>query len=1169
VDENSWHGHSAQPSPQPSPASGRGSQPPSQFALLRSRRFLPLFVTQFLGALNDNFFKNALVILVTYRLAEQAGLNGQILVTAAGGLFILPFFLFSATAGLLADKFEKRRLILAVKAAEILFMAIAAAGFYTGHVTLLMTVLFLMGVHSTFFGPIKYGILPAHLAPGELLAGNALIEAGTFLAILIGTIVGGVAILTTHGIAIVSLGLLAVAIAGLIAAIFIPAAPPPAPDLTLRFNIVADTLDMLRYARQRRELFLAMLGISWFWLVGATFLSQFPTLAKDVVGADENVVTLFLVAFTIGIALGSLICNKLLAGEVSTRLVPLAALGISLFTVDLYYASAALPPAGALLGIGDFLAHLAGWRIVGDLVLIAMSGGIFIVPLYAFLQAHSEESHRSRVIAANNIWNALFMVAAALATMGLLMLGFTVPQVFLIVAIVNFGVALWICRLLPGTVVKSLAAALLRLAYRVEVKGAENYRLAGKRAVVIVNHVSFLDGPLLAAFLPGRPIFPIDTFVAQKWWARPIFWLVDAVRINPTNPMATKALIRAVQQDRKCVIFPEGRITITGALMKIYEGPGMIADKADAPLLPVRVDGAQYTPFSRLRGKLRLRLFPRITITILEPRRIAIDEALRGRKRRQAIGLQLYDIMTDLIFETNEIRRTLFEAMLDARHIHGRHRPVIEDIERRPLSYDRLVAGSFALGRRLAGLAPPRGRIGVLLPNSAALAVTFFALQAVGRVPALLNFSTGAAGMLASCRAAQLTVVLTSRRFVAAAKLEDTVAKLAATIAIVYLEDVRDALGTVDRLRGLIAARFAYRAHRRAGGAVPHDPAVVLFTSGSEGAPKGVVLSHANILANRQQIGALVDFNPSDTVFNALPLFHAFGLTGGLLLPALAGVKTFLYPTPLHYRIITELVYDTNATIMFGTDTFLTGYARVANPYDFFSIRYVFAGAERVKGETRQVWGEKFGLRILEGYGATETAPVIAINTPMHYRAGTVGRLLPGIRYRLEPVPGIAEGGRLVIAGPNVMLGYLRIDAPGTLAAPEGGWYDTGDIVSFDGEGFITIHGRAKRFAKIAGEMVSLALVEEHAETLWPDAHHAVVALPDPRRGEQLVLVTDRQDAARDALLAAARERGLGELFLPKTILVVAKVPLLATGKVDYPAVLALAAEQAISAAGP
>jgi acyl-[acyl-carrier-protein]-phospholipid O-acyltransferase / long-chain-fatty-acid--[acyl-carrier-protein] ligase len=444
---------------EPSPASGRGSERSSQFALLRSRRFLPLFVTQFLGALNDNFFKNALVILVTYRLAQEAGLNGQILVTAAAGLFMLPYFLFSATAGVLADKLEKRRLVIIIKSAEIVFMMVAAVGFSSGHVVLLMTVLFLMGVHSTFFGPIKYGILPTHLAPNELLAGNALIEAGTFLAILIGTIIGGVFILTAHGIAFVSVGLLAVATSGLVAAFFIPPAPPPAPDLRLRFNIVADTAAMLGYARGHRDLFLAMLANSWFWLVGATFLSQFPALAKDVIGADENVVTLFLTAFTVGIALGSLLCNKLLAGAITMRFVPIAAVGISLFTIDLYFASAAIPTAGALLGVGDFLSRFAGWRLIGDLVLIAVCGGVFIVPLYTFLQARSEASHRSRVIAANNIWNALFMVAAAIATVRMLQSGFTVPHVFLTLAMVNGAVAFAIWRwLLPA--VQPAAAAI-------------------------------------------------------------------------------------------------------------------------------------------------------------------------------------------------------------------------------------------------------------------------------------------------------------------------------------------------------------------------------------------------------------------------------------------------------------------------------------------------------------------------------------------------------------------------------------------------------------------------------------------------------------------------------------------------------------------------------------
>jgi acyl-[acyl-carrier-protein]-phospholipid O-acyltransferase/long-chain-fatty-acid--[acyl-carrier-protein] ligase len=320
-----------------------------------------------------------------------------------------------------------------------------------------------------------------------------------------------------------------------------------------------------------------------------------------------------------------------------------------------------------------------------------------------------------------------------------------------------------------------------------------------------------------------------------------------------------------------------------------------------------------------------------------------------------------------------------------------------------------------------------------------------------------------------------------------------------------------------------------------------------------------VVLSHRNILSNIYQLGAVVDFNPTDIVFNALPVFHSFGLTAGMLLPSLSGIRTFLYPSPLHYRIVPELVYDTNATILFGTDTFLTGYARMAHPYDFFSIRYVFAGAERVKDETRAMWSEKFGLRILEGYGATETSPVLATNTPMHYRAGTVGRFIPGIEYRLEPVPGIDEGGRLMVSGPNVMLGYLRAENPGVLEPVEDGWYDTGDIVEIDETGFVTIAGRAKRFAKIAGEMVSLTVVENSAVATWPDYQHAAVSIEDGRKGEQVVLVTDNPDADREALLRKAQEMGLSEIMVPRTILVTDTVPILGTGKVDYVAVRDLA----------
>ena len=603
----------------------------SQFDLLGRQRFLPLFATQFLGAFNDNAFKNALVVLITYEVALGAGGDAQIMVTAAAGLFILPFFLFSATAGQLADKLEKSRLIRIIKLVEILLMILAVVGFATGSVALLMGVLFCMGTQSTFFGPLKYGILPDHLKAEELIGGNALIEAGTFLAILFGTILSGLLVLSDGGRVTIMALVIVVAIGGYVASRFIPSAGPAAPELNINPNILGETLAILRHAASRREIILSILGISWFWLVGATFLSQFPTYSKDVLGADEQVLTLFLATFSIGV--GSLLCNRALKGEVTAKYVPLGALGMALLSYDLVAASARgmAGPEAELVGLLGFLSAAANWRIILDLLGIAICGGVYIVPLYTILQDRSAESHRARNIAANNIMNALFMVAAAVMVTAMLALSFTVTQVFLAVAVGNTLVAIYICKLLPDEVVKAFARWLFHLAYRVEVDGWENYRKAGERVVIVANHTSFLDGALLCAYLPDTPSFAINSFIATRWWARPAFALFDLLPLDPTNPMAAKTMVRAVKDGRKLLIFPEGRITVTGALMKIYEGPGTIADLAQAQILPVRIQGAQYTPFSRLKGKLRLRWFPKITITPFSQPNLQSAQALHGR----------------------------------------------------------------------------------------------------------------------------------------------------------------------------------------------------------------------------------------------------------------------------------------------------------------------------------------------------------------------------------------------------------------------------------------------------------------------------------------------------------------------------------------------------------
>jgi len=1132
---------------------------PDTLKLVRLRRFLPLFLTQFLGATNDSLFKQALFVLIVFRLADATGANSAILVNIGAGLFILPFFLFSATGGQLADKLEKSRLIRAIKFNEILIMGLATLGFYFGHTYFLLLVLFLMGGQSALFGPVKYSILPTHLHDRELVAGNAYIEAGTFLAILIGTLAGNQLILTENGYLVVSVSVLTLAVLGFASSFFIPKAGPAVPNLKVNPNIFAEIVSTMRLGRARRDIHLSILGISWFWLFGATFLAQLSPFTKDYLHSNENIIALFMTLFSIGIGVGSFVCNRLLRGDVSARFVPIGAIGMAVFTLDLYFASRTGTPAtGTLMGLGEFLQHGPNWRIVADLFLIAVAGGIYVVPLYTLLQTRSEESNRSRIIAANNIMNALFMVAGSIAATAMLAFAFTIPEIFLTVAIVTIFVAVYICGLLPDELVKVVMAGLLRLAYRVEIKGLDNYRAVGDRAVIIVNHVSFLDGLLLAAFLPGKPTFAVNTYIARKWWTKPFLAMVDTFAMDPTKPMAAKSLIKTVQSGRKCVIFPEGRITVTGSLMKVYEGPAMVADKADAPILPVRIDGAQYTPFSRLRNKVRTRLFPKITITVQSPRQFDVPAEVHGRQRREIAGVKLHAVMADMIFTSCDVDRTLFAALVHAREIHGGRQIVIEDGERDPANYRRMLRSSLVLARRLSQLGDAGQTIGILLPNSVGTAIAFFAFQANGQVPAMLNFSTGAGIMISACKTAKISTVVTSRHFVRLAKLGEEVEALSEHVDIVYLEDIGKKIGKLDKLYALFAGVFADSIHRRCKRS-PNDAAVILFTSGSEGTPKGVVLSHRNILSNIYQLAAVIDFNPSDIVFNALPVFHSFGLTAGMLLPVLSGVRTFLYPSPLHYRIVPELVYDTNATILFGTDTFLTGYARMAHPYDFYSLRYVFAGAERVKDETRAMWSEKFGLRILEGYGATETSPVLSINTPMHFRAGTVGRFLPSIAHRIEPVPGIETGGRLIVSGPNVMLGYLLAERPGVIEPVEDGWYDTGDIVEIDETGFITIAGRAKRFAKIAGEMVSLTVVENNAVATWPDFQHAAVSIDDDRKGEQLILVTDNPNADRDALLQKAKELGFAEITVPRTILKTNSIPLLGTGKVDYLAVRDLA----------
>jgi acyl-[acyl-carrier-protein]-phospholipid O-acyltransferase/long-chain-fatty-acid--[acyl-carrier-protein] ligase len=588
--------------------------------------------------------------------------------------------------------------------------------------------------------------------------------------------------------------------------------------------------------------------------------------------------------------------------------------------------------------------------------------------------------------------------------------------------------------------------------------------------------------------------------------------------------------------------------------MKIYDGPAFLAARTGAAVLPVRIDGALLSPFSRLKEPFPQRWFPKIRLTVFPVEYFPVPEARTGKLRRRITSNQMRRMMERTIFETRK-KTTIHEAFLDAVDLYGKDTEILDDVRKEGQSYGDLVRASLALGRIVAGLSKEGETVGVLTPNAGATVGLVLGMMMQRRIPAMLNYSAGVEGMQVACDAARIRTVITSKAFLERARLTEKIDQLR-HVEILYLEDLRTRFGLLDKIWLM---GWALRAPRRT--MLPtraEEPAVVLFTSGSEGKPKGVVLSHDSVLANVAQIRAVIEFSNRDKFLSALPMFHSFGLTACVLLPLVSGARIWLYPSPLHFRLIPELVYDSSCTVLFGTPSFLARYGQAAHPYDFRSTRYVVAGAEKLSGEVRQLWMEKFGIRILEGYGATECSPVLSVNTPLAAKPGTVGVLLPGIEHKVVPVPGIDDGGALHVRGPNVMLGYWRHTAPGVLEPPSSsvgeGWYDTGDVVEVDEEGFVSIRARLKRFAKVAGEMVSLEAVERIAAAAIskPRYEFAASTKPQENRGEIVVLFTQDPELNRATLRAAAAELGLPELAVPRRIELVDKLPRLGTGKVDY-----------------
>ncbi len=697
--------------------------------------------------------------------------------------------------------------------------------------------------------------------------------------------------------------------------------------------------------------------------------------------------------------------------------------------------------------------------------------------------------------------------------------------------------------------VRLLFKAYFRLVHSVRIEGIENIPQHFDRLIVVSNHAALIDGVLLWTYLKLPFKIIVDRATARRPFLKPFMQNRFTVQIDSMNPYSLKDVIRRVTEGVPLLVFPEGRMTLTGSVMKIYEGTGFTALKTGAHILPVYIKGSYHSVFSRKRGGRTI--FAPISVTIGKVHEPIVLEHLPNRKRKEQAARIIYKMLSEGYVAARNKPSTLGREFILKCRENG-PKTLFSDPTGATVTYRKALVGAFALGRYFSSF---DGRnVGVMLPNLTVTGIVFMGLQIFRKTPVLLNYSAGPAALQHAMNMADLKVIITSRQFLQKARLTDAIL---AGRRVVFLEDLKSSIRVADKLRAAIRSVFP-GGYAKAAPVDSDEIACILFTSGSEGVPKGVCLSHGNLITNVHQALSRIDANEHDYFLAALPIFHSFGLLVGILIPIFLGARSFLYVSPLHYRIVPQVAYDQQCTILCGTNTFLKGYARRGNAYDFHSMRYIFCGAERLSDAVFDEYAKKFGIRVMSGYGATECAPIISINSALEHQYGTVGTVLPGIECRLGRVEGIDDRdgtvGKLFVQGRNVMKGYLKNEkANHKYLVEDEGWYDTGDIVEITEEGFVKIAGRLKRFAKISGEMISLTAVEEALLARFGERRSlAVLAVPDEQRGERLIVVTNNAEVELKAVRETLRARGFSELASPRDVRFFKDLPKLGNGKVDY-----------------
>lgn len=1123
----------------------------------RKKTIRALNVVQFLGAFNDNAYRFLLVLNIKANVADGA----NTLIYVAGAMFVLPFLFFSPFAGSLADRFSKRQLIVYLKIAEIFVMLAGLAAFTvegTAGIYVSLGVLTLMAAQSAFFGPSKYGIIPELVERDKISEANGVIEMFTYLAVILGMLYASAMIGRGGSVLTAAVGCVAVAAVGTVAAFWIPRTRPAGGGVSLGLRSFAGPLLDIGVIRRDRALFLSILATAWFLFVGGFFQMNLIPYATDIMGLSEDSAGYLLLALSLGIGGGAAIAGRASCGQVEWGFVPFGSAGLAVTTISLGFIHAAASPVPATAAV---------------LFAAGLFGGLYLVPLNSFIQCRAPEETRGAVLAVTNFLGFTGVLLASLCLYVFDNFFLINPSgAFVIIGCASVAVTVYIMSMLPGMFLRIVAIVLTRAVYRIRVYGRENLpRKTG--GLIVCNHVSYVDALLLLAaqdrmirFLVYRDIYEIPLL-------NRVFRLAGAFPISFTDPPKTiirtfERVGKAIEQGELVAIFPEGSITRTGNMLAFRRGLEKIMKRLDAPIIPACISEVWGSIFSFEGG----RFFRKIPGTFPYPCTVSFGRPMGASSRAFEVRRAVMELDSEARDRNKSRRRPLEEEFVRAAR-KCRGAVCMCDTTGKNFTYLETLVAALALRARLRARTGADEKIGVMLPASTAGALVNLAITLMGKVPVNLNFTAGADAVRSAVEQCGIRHVVTSEKFVERVGMEIPGTKI-------FVEELAGGITGGDRLRAYLAARFMpARVVSWRKKFSPDDLATVIFSSGSTGAPKGVMLSHHNIASDIEGIRQVFATTSDDVILGILPFFHSFGYTGTLWFPLLGRFRVAYHTNPVEAQAVGELARANKATIMIATPTFLLGYIRRVEKECFANLRLVVVGAEKLKERVADMFAKKFGVLPLEGYGCTELSPVAAVNVPdveadgqtqRGRKSGTIGHPIPGVTVRvvdIETGADLAPGaeGLLHVKGPNVMVGYLNSPEK-TAAVLRDGWYDTGDVATLDEEGFVTITDRLSRFSKIAGEMVPHMLIEEKIQHFAGAAEQVAVVtgLPDDAKGEKLVVLVTPGAGDPAGIVEHLRQSELPKLWVPRpeNFHAIDEIPLLGSGKIDMKKLKSIAAER-------